>query len=141
MNALTNVLKSEVSRLARKELKAEIDAIRKAAAAQRSEIAALKRDMKTALAQIKRHERALAALTPKEPLPAQPARTSSFGPEQFAALRAKWGITQAQMAKIVGASPLSVYKWESGKVQPRAAQLERIHAVRGLGKRAVQALL
>lgn len=141
MNALTNVLKSEVSRLARKELKAEIDAIRKAAAAQRSEIAALKRDMKTALSQIKRHERALAALTPKELPSAQPARTSNFGPDQFAALRAKWGITQAQMAKIVGASPLSVYKWESGKVQPRAAQLARIDAVRHLGKRAVLAML
>lgn len=141
MNALTNVLKSEVSRLARKELKAEIDAIRKAAAAQRSEIAALKRDMKTALAQIKRHERTLAALVPKEPEPTEKTRSTDFGPEQFAALRAKWGITQAQMAKVVGASPLSIYKWESGKVQPRAAQLERIQAVRGLGKRAVLAML
>ena len=30
---------------------------------------------------------------------------------------------------------LSIYKWEAGKVYPRAAQLERIAAIRKLGKR------
>ena len=42
-----------------------------------------------------------------------------------------------QMATLVEASPLSVYKWESVKVTPRAAQLDRIQAVMKMGKRAV----
>ena len=50
-------------------------------------------------------------------------------------------MTQAQMARLIGASALSVYKWESGKVQPRAAQLERILALRKLGKREAAARL
>ena len=43
------------------------------------------------------------------------------------------------MAQLLGASSLSVYKWESGQVTPRATQLERILAVLKLGKRAALA--
>ena len=64
-----------------------------------------------------------------------------FNAEQLAAHRAEFGLTQAQMARLIGASSLSVYKWESGKVQPRAAQKEQIAAALKLGKRAVKARL
>jgi hypothetical protein len=43
MSSLINSLKSEIARVARKELKDELLALRKASAAHRSEIAALKR--------------------------------------------------------------------------------------------------
>lgn len=55
--------------------------------------------------------------------------------------RAALGITQKQMAQLLGASSLSVYKWETGHVHPRTAQLERIAEVLKLGKRKAQALL
>jgi DNA-binding transcriptional regulator YiaG len=71
----------------------------------------------------------------------KPGRKVIFTAEAFAAQRAALGITQAQMAQLLGASPLSVYKWESGKVQPRAAQLERILGMRKLGKREAAARL
>jgi transcriptional regulator with XRE-family HTH domain len=53
----------------------------------------------------------------------------------------KLGISQAQMATLLGSSQLSVWKWETGKVTPRAAQLERIQAALKLGKRAALAQL
>jgi DNA-binding transcriptional regulator YiaG len=37
--------------------------------------------------------------------------------------------------KFLEESLLSVYKWESGKVQPRAAQLAKIAAIQKIGKR------
>jgi hypothetical protein len=43
------------------------------------------------------------------------------------------------MGKLVGASSLSIYKRESGQVTPRAAQLEKIMAVRKIGKREAKA--
>ncbi len=55
--------------------------------------------------------------------------------------RAALAITQKQMAQLLGASSLSVYKWETGHVHPRAAQLERIAEVLKLGKRKALALL
>ena len=38
------------------------------------------------------------------------------------------------MARLLGVSALSVYKWESGKTRPRAKQIEAIAALRGMGK-------
>lgn len=143
MNSFSNALKSEIARVARKEFKDEMLALRKAASSHRSEIAALKRELKALASQVKRAQRAVKAATPKvdETQAADQPRRIRFSAQAFAAQRAKLGISQAQMAQLLGASALSVYKWESGKVQPRAAQLERIAAIRRLGKREAAARL
>jgi transcriptional regulator with XRE-family HTH domain len=39
------------------------------------------------------------------------------------------------VAKLLGVSALSVYKWESGKTRPRAKQIEAIATLRGMGRR------
>ena len=99
---------------------------------------------------LKAHEKAVKAVKPMTIEPAPKAATTerkkagrkvSFSAEALAAQRAQLGLTQAQMAQLLQASALSVYKWESGKVQPRAAQLERILALRKLGKREAAARL
>ena len=144
MSTIADALKQEIARVARKELKDELLSLRKSATAHRSEIAALKRDVKALMVALRATQRALpkpeaapakeqGAPTAREPK----SKAQNFDAAAFAALRQSFGITQAQMATLVEASPLSVYKWESGKVTPRAAQLERIQAVMKLGKRAV----
>jgi len=45
------------------------------------------------------------------------------------------------MAALIGASSLSVYKWETGKVFPRAAQLDRLQAVLKMGVREARSQL
>jgi len=86
-----------------------------------------------------RLERSLHARPLRKPPRAKPGRKVIFGAAEFLALRQHLGFTQAQMAKLVGASPLSIYKWESGQVTPRAAQLEKILAVRKIGVREAKA--
>lgn len=130
-------LKSEIARVARKELKQEILALKKSVASQRSDIAALKRQIKTLIAEVKATKRKpkAAANEPTEPK-AQPKSTRKrFNAERLVAHRSKLGLTQTQMAALLGASALSVSKWEGGKAQPRAAQLQRIAEVMKLGKR------
>ncbi len=143
MSSFANALKSEIARIARKEMKDEILALRKAATAHRSEIASLKREVRSLASLLKKAQRAV--MTPATPARLQEATSSTrplrFSAEKLAAHRAYLGVSQAQMAKLLGASALSVYKWESGKVHPRAAQLERIAAVLRLRKRAAAAQL
>lgn len=140
--SLTNVLKAEIARVARKELKDELLSLRKATTAHRSEIAAFKRELKTLRSQLKANEKVVKAVAPQKPAEeAKPGRKVRFTAESFAAQRARLGISQAQMAQLLGVSGLSVYKWESGKVQPRAKQLEAIAGLRGLGKREAAARL
>ena len=68
-------------------------------------------------------------------VPAAAAPGIRFSAERFAALRAKLGLTQAELATLLGVSYLSVHKWEGGKAQPRAVQLQKIAAVMKMGKR------
>lgn len=143
MTTFANTLKSEIARIARKELKAELLALKKTNSAHRSEIAALKREVKALQAQVKAGQKLVRAVTPKaeESVAKKPGRKPSFSAKAFAAHRAKLGLTQAQMAKLLGVSMLSVRKWESGKVQPRAAQMERIGAVAKLRMKNAHKLL
>jgi len=143
MTSFNIALKSEIARVARKELKMELTALRKANASHRSEIAVLKRGLKSLRSQVSLNERAIRKVMPEvQPEPKKSsARPASFNAKAFAAKRAKLGLSQSEMAQLLEASALSVYKWESGKVQPRAAQLGRILAIQKMGKREATARL
>ncbi len=139
MANLANFLRSEISRIARKEIRSEIQALRKASTQYRSEIAALKRSSAE-------QQRLIAALRKQVAKASTAPETDEsprlrFRPAGFASLREKLGVSAADMGQLVGVSAQTIYHWEQGKSKPRAAQLESIAAVRKLGKRAVQARL
>ena len=145
MSSFADQLKSEIARIARKEVRAETRALKKANAQYRADIAALKRRLADA-------ERAMARLAKGS---AKAAVRASAGADQdasagqglrfrvggFASLRKKLGLSAADMGKLIGVSAQSVYHWETGKTRPRASQLAAIAAVRKLGKREVAARL
>jgi len=147
MNTFSNAFRAEVVRMARKELKPELQGMRKAITGHRSEIAALKREVKALTSQLKATQRQVKATdAPKakevtEDVTPKKSRQIHFDAQALIEKRAALGLTQKQMAQLLGASSLSVYKWETGHVHPRAAQLERIAEVLKLGKRKAQALL
>jgi DNA-binding transcriptional regulator YiaG len=136
MPNIASVLKAEIARVARKELRAETDSLKKATATYRREIAALKKRVAALEKQVKRGGRAtrVQAETSGE----AEGRQLRFSATRFAAQRKKLGISAASFATLLGVSPISVYKWEGGKARPRRAQLEAISAARKLGKREVQ---
>ena len=133
--------------MARKELKPELQGLRKTIATHRSEIATLKREVKMLTSQLKATQRQIkVADVPKakaviEDVTSKKSKQIQFDAQVLINKRAALGITQREMAQLLGASSLSVYKWETGRVHPRAAQLERIVEVLKLGKRKAQALL
>ena len=147
MNTFSNAFRAEVVRMARKELKPELQGMRKAITGHRSEIAALKREVKAVTSQLKATQRQVKAMeAPRAKVIAEKAapkksRQIQFDAQVLIEKRAGLGITQKQMAQLLGASSLSVYKWESGHVHPRAAQLARIAEVLKLGKRKALAQL
>ena len=66
MSTFANQLKSEISRLAKKEVRAEILVLKKASTQYRSEIAALKKRVVTLEAQLKRQAKGRALVVAKE---------------------------------------------------------------------------
>ena len=140
MPNIASILKSEISRVARKELRGETQALKKSNAQYRTQIAELKRRMQSLEQQVKRLGKVTAKVAPaaKEAPAAAGMRFSAKG---FAAQRQRLGLSAAALAKILGVSQLSVYKWECGKARPRAKQLEAIAALRTMGKREANARL
>ncbi len=139
MANFANLLKSEISRIARKEIRAETQLLKKASAQYRSEIAALKRriaDQERLLARLRKHSRPAAI-----PAPAADSPKLRFRSEGFASLRKKLGVSAAEMGQLVGVSAQTIYHWEKGVSKPRSSQLAEIAAVRKLGKREVSARL
>jgi len=132
------VLKEEIRRLARKELKQDLDQTRKALAQQRHDIAALiKRqvhDQQQTIEFLQRREKDRL----KEPADASLAENKRFSPARLRSHRERIGFSAHQYAKLVGVSPQSIYLWEQGKSRPRAPQLASLVAVRGIGKREAQ---
>lgn len=142
MPNLAVVLKQEIARIARKELRAEVAALHKASTAHRRAIAALRRQLAALERQLRIRVRGAgrreAAQVTEDDGSGPALRFSAKG---LAAQRKRLGLSAAAVGKILGVSPLSVYKWESGKTRPRARQLEAIATLRSMGKREAQAKL
>ena len=137
MPDIGTVLKSEISRLARKEVRAEVDTLRKASGTYRRDIAELKR-------QIAQLERELKLASKSAPILKQsdaPATRFRFSAKGLKSLRAKLGLSAADLGKLAGASGQSVYHWEQGKSIPRKSQLPKLASLRGLGRKEAKARL
>lgn len=139
MSSLINSLKSEIARVARKELKEELLALRKATTVHRSEIAALKRQVRSLATALKAATKTSKVSKQVIDVTEEPATPGlRFSPARLVAIRTKLGVSQAELGLLVEASYQSVHKWEADKAKPRAAQLKRIALVAKLGKRDVQ---
>ena len=135
MPNLASALKAEIARIARKEMRGDLDALKKASASYRREIAALKRRNADLERQLKQSVRGAPRAVPKTDTRSSEDRQLRFSPTRLASQRKKLGLSAARFAKLIGVSGLSVYKWENGQARPRRAQLEAIASVRGVGKR------
>lgn len=141
MTNLASALKSEVSRLARKELRAHTDGLKKAVATYRSEIAGLKKRVQELERQVARASKvqrtAASKAAPVSDAEMEEGAGLRFRAAGMAANRKRLGLSAADFGKLVGATGQSVYSWEAGKSKPRSQNLAAIAALRGVGKREV----
>lgn len=144
MPNIASVLKSEIARLARKEVRAQTDPLKRLSAQYRAEIASLKREVKALQRQLKLVSRPAGRSRSAAPVVAEDGDSGPqlrFSAKRLAAQRKRLGLSAQAFGSLVGVTGQSIYKWESGHARPRQAQLRAIAAVRSLGKREVQARL
>ena len=133
------VLKSEISRLARKEIRGETQQLKKQVAHYRAELVALAKRQRELEKQLKRQSKATKPASVVEE--GSPGKTLRFSASGLAKQRQRLGLSARDVGALLGVSPLSIYKWESGTVRPRARQLAAIASLRTLGKREAAARL
>jgi DNA-binding transcriptional regulator YiaG len=141
MGKVETVLKAEIARLSRRETRRlmtkhveELRRLRRRMAELEHEVRALK--AARAEEQIKTKIRAAT-----ETVAGGQATTVRMTPRLIRALRHRLGISQTELAKLVGVSTVAVGQWESGRSRPRAESKARIAALRSVGRREVRRLL
>jgi DNA-binding transcriptional regulator YiaG len=140
MPNIASILKSEIARVARKEVRNETQGLKKAVTAYRAEIAALKRRTQALEQETLRLKKA-AGKPPAETASETSPQTLRFSAKGLASARQRLGLSAEDCGLLVGASAQSVYNWEKGGPRPRAKHLPAIAALRTLGKKEVAARL
>jgi len=135
-----NLLKEEVVRLCRKELKKEMGPVRKITAAHRRDLAALKRQLAESQRRVQLLERQAAKAGVARPklVTDKPIRFVAKG---LRSMRQKMGLSAGDLARLLQVSEQSVYNWETKKATPRREQVQAIAALRGIGKREAHSRL
>ena len=141
MANLATVLKEEIRRLARKEVKDQTELLKRQSAQYRRDVAALKRtavhfERRVALLEKKTWKKAPAADVAK--LPLEKVRFSAKGLRSH---RTRLGLSGEQYAKLLGVSTQSLYNWEQGRARPRSGQMPSIVALRKVTKKEALARL
>ena len=139
MPNIAAVLKDEISRLARRELKGQVQGMKKASAQYRRNIAALKRQVSKLQSQVALLQGKV--LNHSSAAQAEPAKRVRFVPKAIRSQRQRLGLSAEDFGKLVGVSAQSVYNWEHQTARPRAGQLAALAALRAMGKREAQARL
>ena len=142
MPNIVAVLKDEICRLAKKEIKASTSSTKGAVAQFRRDIAKLKRQMSVQAKEIAflktQEKKRLGQPQVKGDEELEGAR---FSAHSVKAQRTRLKLSAKDYGKLVGVSGLTIYSWESGKSRPRKQQFAGLVAVRGLGRREAVAKL
>jgi DNA-binding XRE family transcriptional regulator len=133
-------IREEITRLSRRETRSQLGLTRKATVQHRHDIASLKRKIAQLERQIALVSRKLpGALTPSTN--GAPATRVRFVPKGLRSQRERLGMSQNDLAKLLGVSGQTIYNWEHEVARPRSEQIVKIVAMRGWGKREAAARL
>ncbi len=127
--------RQEITRLARREIRSQMQGLRKASAQYRRDIAGLKRHASKLKSEVGRLVRRVSEDVAPAVGEAESARVR-FTAKGVVSHRRRLGISAADYGKLIGVTGHTIYKWEQGASHPRKAQLAALASVRPLGKKA-----
>ena len=141
MGKLESTIKSEIVRLAKREmrktsvpLRRNLRLLKKKVSQIRRAVLALKRSTAYQQKELKKRKIPLGA-TPEE------VKKSRFSPGLIRSLRKKLGISQKELAILAGVTVGAAHLWEKGKFEPGDEKKAVMVALRKLGRRDVRKLL
>lgn len=141
MPDVASVLRDEIRRLARKEVKsatsaqsAQISDLKNVIRALRGEVASLQKELSTS-------RRSAAATNEQSTGKEEKKQAIRLSPKSIRNHRKRLKLSQAQLGQLLGVSTTTVVFWESGRSAPRGSNRHALAEVRTLGRKDAQALL
>jgi len=140
MPNIATVLKDEISRISRKEIRSETAVVKKASAQYRREIAELKRQVSNMQGRISVLEKRVLRSVASQVVETD-SKKLRFTAKGLLAQRKRLGLSAESFAKLVGVSGLTIYSWEKGTSRPRKTLLPVLVSIRRMGKKEAKARL
>ena len=133
---LAGTLKSEIRRLARKEVRASVMPLRRLVAGLRRRVAQQRKH----ISELERSLRRSAGNSHAAEAPEREDSQIRFSPEWVKAHRKKLKMSRRVYAKLIGVSAQSIFGWETGRTRPRRRALESWRKLRSMGVRELKSL-
>jgi len=140
MPNIAAVLKDEISRIARKEIRSETASLKKASAQYRRDIAELKRQVSNLQGKVSLLEKQVLRDVSSQVTEADTTGVR-FTAKGLRSQRKRLGLSATDYGKLVGVATQTIYNWETGVSRPRKQQLPVLASLRNMGKRKAQARL
>ena len=141
MGKMEQTLKSEITRLAKKQMRTTYLPLARDVRRLKRTVSTLQKTM-AVLARLgadlqaeRQAQHARLAATPED------VKAARLSPGLIKKLRARLGITQGELAALIGVSTSAVGSWEYGNAKPEGHNREALVALRKLGKREVRGIL
>ena len=128
-------LQSEIARVARKEIRKELDPVKRVNAQQRKYIADLRREVTDLQRDVKRLQKELGKSSPA--VKEEPEQRFWISGKGVLSLRKRLGLTQVELAQLAGITQQTVVRWEKteGKITLRGEAIQsQLQDIRSLGK-------
>ncbi len=138
MANIAAALKEEISRIARREIRKQTEALRKASVEYRKSIAEMKRQ----LSELKSRVGVIQKKVPKDVSPRvteADAEGLRFSAKGLRSSRKRSGLSAEDYGRLIGVTAQTIYNWEREIARPRGRQLAAFAAVRRMGKKEARA--
>ena len=140
MPNIARILREEISRLARREIRTSLEKARESVKQHQLQIASLKGQVKTLVGQVSALEKNLAR-SAAMPRVETAARQTRVAPKAIASMRRRLGLSAADLAGLMGVTAQTIYNWEREATKPNPQQQAKLASLRSVGKRRMQAHL
>ncbi|MBN1868187.1 helix-turn-helix domain-containing protein [Candidatus Sumerlaeota bacterium] len=132
MSKVVEALRSEITRLSRKEIRLAVSPMARGVASLRRSV----QDLNKRMAAVERQVKHLSAGAASGKSSAEIARMQTEGarmsPYLMKKVRKRLGISQGELAALVGVSAPAVASWEQGRAKPRAESRAAVIALRNM---------
>ncbi len=141
MGKVETILKSEIVRLAKRELRRTTVPLRKDVRVLKGRVSQLRKTVAGLEKFAARRESESAGDRLKLQANPDELKKARFSPRLIHLLRKRLGISQKELATLAGVTVGAIYQWEKGIFEPRNEKKAALVALRKLGRRDVKQLL
>jgi DNA-binding transcriptional regulator YiaG len=140
MGKIESIIKSEILRLAKRQLRTEFLPLRREVRGMRLKLSSLSKGFGVLDRQAKEQQQQEAKTRKIEASPEE-LKKARLTPQRIKKLRQKLGISQRELGILTKVNPLTVGFWEKGKFKPKPDKRAILVGLRKMRKRDVKKLL